>query len=389
MSGRLSFGRTLEEGSDMREQRDHPAQRFYRDPARSWTLPAPFYFEPDIYRQELDGIFYRSWNFVCHEALVREPGAYATTRIGDQSILVIRGKDRGLRAFYNVCQHRGHELLKGRGDGVKAVVCPYHAWSYRLDGSLRTARGAEALPDFNPDDFALKPVRLETLFSCVFVNLDPDAPTLRSQAGDLEAEILSETPNLGDLTFARRLTWDVKANWKNTVDNFLECYHCAPAHPAFTQLVDMSTYRSVCHGLWSSHKGRMGRGADAVYEVGPDASNQTFAAWWLWPNATFVLLPGSDGLMTFHMAPTGPETTFECADFYFRQAEPSRGEEEAIAYMDKVLNPEDIAIVESVQRGLHSRGYRQGRYMVDEDRTALSEHTVHHFHGLVLDALQR
>lgn len=372
----------------MREQADHPAQRFYRDPARSWTLPAHYYFEPGIYRQELDRIFCRSWNFVCHEGRVREPGAYMTTRIGDQSVLVIRGKDGILRAFYNVCQHRGHELLEGFGTGAKVIVCPYHAWSYRSDGSLRTARGTEELPDFDPKDFALKPVRVETRFACVFVNLDSDAPDLESQAGELEAEILSAMPSLGDLTFSRRLTWTVKANWKNTIDNFLECYHCAPAHRAFTELVDMPTYRSVCHALWSSHKGRMGRGPNAAYSVDPGTNNPAFAAWWLWPNTTFVVMPGSDNFMTFHMAPTGPETTFECADFYFRAAKPSRGEEESVAYMDKVLNPEDIAIVESVQRGLHSRGYGQGRYVVNGGRTQLSEHALHHFHGLILDALQ-
>ncbi|MFQ5939130.1 MAG: SRPBCC family protein, partial [Alphaproteobacteria bacterium] len=113
-----------------------------------------------------------------------------------------------------------------------------------------------------------------------------------------------------------------------------------------------------------------------------------FGAWWLWPNVNFVVNPGESNVVVMHMMPSGPETTIEHLDFYFLTEKPSEQQRAVIEYFGKVLNPEDVNLVESVQRGLHSRGYHQSRYIVDRDRTELSEHAVHHFHSLVLDALK-
>src|SRR5262245_47516101 len=134
--------------------------KFTLDPEHSYTLPAAYYTDPGVFEREKECIFFRSWNFACHQSQVREPGRYVACAIADQNIAVLRGHDGQLRAFYNVCSHRAHELLTGCGK-AKLITCPYHAWTYQLDGRLRTAAGQKKVDDFEAQDFALKPVRVE------------------------------------------------------------------------------------------------------------------------------------------------------------------------------------------------------------------------------------
>src|SRR5215468_3345635 len=175
-----------------------PGNRFHPNPERSYTLPASYYFDPAIYAREREAIFYRSWSFVGHIAQLREAGNYITCRIGDQGVLVMRGKDSVLRAFYNVCSHRAHELLAGSGT-AKVITCPYHAWSYHSDGRLRTARGSEKMAGFDAGEFCLKPVQVEELCGFVFVNLDPQAAPLKQQSGAFESEMRRYCPEIDRL----------------------------------------------------------------------------------------------------------------------------------------------------------------------------------------------
>ena len=180
----------------------------------------------------------------------------------------------------------------------------------------------------------------------------------------------------------------MNANWKSVVDNFLECYHCPVAHPAFVGLVDMDTYAIVNHGIYSTHHAVAGTKENKAYDVsGADVT--VHAVWWLWPNTCFLRYPGSGNMMTMRMVPMGAEETRWIIDFHFLDRTPDAAQRAAIEYVDDVLTPEDIGIVESVQRGPRSRGYNQGRFMVDEARSGASEHGVHHFHSMVLDALAR
>ena len=361
--------------------------KFHPDPERSYTMPARYYISPEIYEQEKEAIFYRSWNFAGHAGQLPDVGSYFESRVHDQNVFVIRGKDHKLRAFYNVCSHRAHELVKGSGR-TKVVTCPYHAWSYHIDGRLRTAGGSDKFAGFDKAEFCLKPVQVEELGGFLFINLDPDAPALARQAPGLADEMRGHEPDLDRLAFAHRLTYEVEANWKNVVDNYLECYHCTFAHPLFADLVDIKRYRSITYDVHSSHIGPQGgRESKAyIYEPGTDEQNH-FAGWWIWPNFTFNTFPGAGNMATFHIIPTGPETTRQEFYFYFLDSTPSAQEMEAIEYTDKVLAREDIGLVESVQRGLRSRGYDQGRFIVNQARNEMSEHAVHHFHSLVLSAL--
>lgn len=366
-------------------QQPNAAGRFSRDPERSFTLPSQYYIDPAIFEREKRDIFYKSWNFACHVGQVEEPGSFVTVRVADQNIAVLRGQDGTLRAFHNVCSHRAHELLQGCGK-TKLITCPYHAWTYHTDGRLRSAVGQKNVAGFEATEFALKPVQVEAYAGFIFVNLDPGATSLASQAGDLQTEVLKFCPDVNKLKFSHRLTYELKANWKNVVDNFLECYHCSVAHPAFVDLVDIQNYRTKTHGIYSSHISPPGRCDNTAYQI-PEGDDRDFSAWWLWPNVTFNVFPGPANITALHIMPTGPETTLEHFDFFTLSEELSEAEQAAKSYIDEVLQPEDISLVESVQRGLHSLGYSQGRFIVDKDRTFVSEHGLHHFHSQVLDAL--
>ncbi|WP_373504342.1 aromatic ring-hydroxylating dioxygenase subunit alpha [Aestuariivirga sp.] len=357
------------------------------NPSESFTLPARFYTDPAIYEAEKTAIFYKSWWCAGHKSQLPKPGSYITTEIHEQGVVVTRDQDGKLRAFYNVCQHRGHELVKGAGE-ARIFTCPYHAWTYNLDGTLRTARLTKALPDFKACDFALKPVRVEEFCGFVFVNLDQDAISLKEQSGALEEEIRKYVPRIDDMVFAHRDDYVIKANWKVVVDNFLECYHCHPAHRDFVDLVDMDSYRNIINGLYVSQISDAPRTTTAkAYSFEKGDVDFGYAGWYLWPNLTLWVYPGEPNISALIMIPDGTDRTIEHLDWFLPTTEVSDQVRQAMAYMDKTLQPEDIALCESVQRGLKSRGYNQGRFVIDPGHPELSEHGVHHFQRMVARAL--
>jgi choline monooxygenase len=169
------------------------------------------------------------------------------------------------------------------------------------------------------------------------------------------------------------------------IDNFLECYHCHIAHPEFVDLVDMNTYEVKTYGIWSSHFAEAGKHENAAYDFSA-ASVTEHAVWWLWPNTCLLRYPGRGNFMVFQVLPAGPDRTLETWDFYLETTEPNEAELESIRYIDDVLQQQDISLVESVQRGMKTPAFDQGRIVYDPAGAGLSEHGVHHFHGLVLEA---
>lgn len=360
---------------------------FCSDPSESYTLPARFYIDPNIHELEQEAIFYKNWWYTGHTSQVAKSGDFMTTHIGNQSVFVVRDNNGHLNAYYNVCQHRGHELVAGTGNNA-VIVCPYHAWSYDLDGSLRGARNTNNVPGFNKCEFSLKPVRVETFCGLVFINLDLDAVPLAEQANELEKEIRDYCPTVDELAFAQRDTYAVQCNWKVMVDNFLECYHCHPAHKDFVDLVDMKSYRSVANGIYSSHISNATKSTDnAAFKFEKGDVDFGYAGWYLWPNVTLWAYPGEPNLSVLQMLPDGAGRTIEYQDWFVPGGNCSKQLKDAMDYQKDVLQPEDIGLCESVQRGLNSRGYNQGRFVVDTERTELSEHAVHHFQEMVATAL--
>ena len=355
--------------------------------ARSLSLRSEAYTEQPWYGVDQRDIIAKSWQWVCHVEKLRAPGAYVTAVIAGQPIVVVRDREGHLRAFYNVCKHRAHELLSGEGNTTR-IMCPYHAWVYKLDGQLVRAPETEHLEDFRPSDICLTQIQVEEFAGFIYVNLDPGADSLPVQSGDLETEIRHWAPDIDKLTFGRRLSYDLRANWKNVVDNFLECYHCPTAHKDFCDLVDMDTYKVTTYGIYSSHMANAGQGTNSAYDVS-NATIRTHAVWWLWPTTCLMRYPGRSSMIVLNIIPVGPDRTLETYDFFLETPEPDAMELDAMRYLDEVLQVEDIGLVESVQRGMSTPAFQQGRIVNDPDGSGKSEHAVHHFHGLVLDAYAR
>ncbi len=360
---------------------------FDADPARSLSLRKEAYVDPAWYAADIDGIIAKSWQWVCHVEKLRESGSYLAVDIAGQPIVAVRDREGVLRAFYNVCKHRAHKLVEGEGRGTR-LMCPYHAWVYDLTGQLKRAPETENLKDFDIGEICLDAIQIEEFCGFIYVNLDAKAAPLREQSGDLEVEIKHWAPDIDKLTFAHRLTYDIRSNWKNIVDNFLECYHCPTAHKDFCSLVDMDTYKVTTHGIYSSHMADAGKGANSAYDVS-NADVRTHAVWWLWPTTCLMRYPGRSSMIVLNVIPMGPDRTLETYDFYLETPEPNEAEVEAIRYLDEVLQVEDIGLVESVQKGMETRAFQQGRIVHDPQGSGKSEHAVHHFHGLVLDAYER
>ncbi|MDX3662188.1 ring-hydroxylating oxygenase subunit alpha [Streptomyces sp. ID05-26A] len=360
------------------------ATGYHPDPARSMSLRAEAYVEPRWAAFEDRAVFSRTWQWLCHVEQLAAPGSYLASTVAGMPIAVVRERTGVLRAFYNVCKHRAHELLSGSGT-TRNIVCPYHAWTYDLNGSLKAARRADRMETFDKSTVCLDQVRVEEFGGFVYVNLDPTAEKLATQAPDLAAEIDLWAPDVASLTHARRLSYTIDSNWKNVVDNFLECYHCHIAHPEFVDLVDMGTYDVKTHGIWSSHFAEAGKQANSAYDVSGATVNQ-HAVWWLWPNTCLLRYPGRANFMVLQILPDGPERTRETWDFYFETTSLTEAELDGVRYIDEVLQQQDIGIVESVQRGMRTPAFDQGRIVYDPAGTGLSEHGVHHFHGLLLEA---
>ncbi|MDG1211715.1 MAG: ring-hydroxylating oxygenase subunit alpha [Paracoccaceae bacterium] len=357
------------------------------NPARSLSLRAEAYTDPKWFAYEQSAIFAKHWIWVCHVEKVRANGAYTTAMVAGRPVAIVRDQAGQLRAFYNVCKHRAHELLQGDGETTR-IMCPYHAWVYDLTGQLRRAPETENLENFETNDICLDTVQVEEFCGFIYVNLDPDASSLATQSGDLGTEITHWAPDISDLTFGHRLTYDIKSNWKNVVDNFLECYHCPTAHKDFCTLVDMDTYKVTTHGIYSSHMADAGTSENAAYDVS-NATVRTHAVWWLWPTTCLMRYPGRSSMIVLNIIPISENRTLETYDFFLETPEPDEGEVEAIRYLDEVLQVEDIGLVESVQRGMKTPAFQQGRIVHDPEGSGKSEHAVHHFHSLVLDAYEK
>ncbi len=360
----------------------------HEQPQHSYTIPSSLYLDEKIYEQEKQNIFYCNWHYAGHASQLSKTGDYLTASVADESVFIVRCQDETLRGFYNVCRHRAHQLLEGSGN-THNIVCPYHAWSYALTGELRHARNSEKVPGFDKSEFCLQPVQVDTLCDFVFFNLDLEADSLNNQAPGLEQDLQERLPNLDQMKPLDTFTYGpaaMAANWKVVVDNFLECYHCAPAHPDFATLFDMSSYQMETFSNWSRQLGPDTRAKNTAYALAPDSPNRSGAFWYLWPTTTINLLPGEPYLLVLSFLPLDHERT---SFFGHRYGLSDNSQVDAQDhYMNTVLGPEDAALCESVQKGLKSQSYDQGRFIVDPDLSGIAEHAVHQFHRLVLAALE-
>jgi choline monooxygenase len=295
---------------------------------------------------------------------VAEPGEYAACAAGDVPIVVVRERNGDLGALVNVCRHRGSQVASGRGRR-ETLQCPYHAWTYALDGTLRAAPRSERESAFDPREVSLRPAGVDTWGPFVFVNADAEARPL--------ADVLGGLPDLlrtDDLVFRERVEVGVEANWKISIENYLECYHCPVAHPGFSKLVDTDpdVYALEEHdGVWS----QLGRSKD-------DGGSCQFHL--VWPALKINVYPGLANLSIGPVWPVGPERTAGFLDYFFGSDVSGDEARELIAF-DEQVGREDAALVESVQRGVRSGMIEHGRLLLD------SERLVHGFQKRVFAAI--
>jgi phenylpropionate dioxygenase-like ring-hydroxylating dioxygenase large terminal subunit len=329
------------------------------------TNPWSWYSDRDVWALEQDRIFARSWQYVGHAGMVDRPGDFFTARAGRIPVVVARAEEGETRAFVNVCRHRGSTVAEGAGNR-KTLQCPYHAWTYGLDGRLRAAPRA----DFDVGEVSLVQVRLERWGPFLFVNADDDAVPLEETLAEVPAQVAELGLDVEALGFHHRSEWTVAANWKVVAENFLECYHCAVAHPTFTERVDVSPdgYRLEVGRLHST-------------QIGPARDGGMRSQFhFVWPNTGINIFPGEPNLSIGPIVPASPDRTDRFLDYFFGAAVNDSWIAELLELDDQV-GREDTALVERVQTGVASGALANGRLLDD------AEKLVAHFQGLVRETL--
>lgn len=350
----------------------------------STMLPADAYTSADVLAWEQRHFFAGTWTCIGREQDLREGAVRQRALVvGDVPVLLIWTDEGAPSAFANTCRHRGHELLAaGESSPNRSVVCPYHAWSYALDGSLRAAPGFRESATFEPDEHSLVELPLETWHGWVFVHaLRPSdegpAVPFAEHIGDLESVIGPYAPEL--LHLGARHTYTVAANWKVVAENYHECYHCPLIHPELCQ-VSPPTSGDNYHlaGAWAGGSMELRDGAETMSLsgqsggrsiAGVDPGRVEYVG--LLPNLLVSAHP--DYVMTHRLLPQAPDRTWIECSWYF--VDPATDPTYAVEFWD-ITNRQDWAACESVQRGLASPHFRPGPLAPNED-------AVHQFVSMV------
>jgi len=349
------------------------------DIARAWTLPALLYTDAGVLAAEKEKIFSRTWQVVGHTDKVVNPGDYFTTELIGEPLLLVRGVDRKLRGFYNVCRHRAGPPATGVGS-CKLFRCGYHGWTYGLDGSLIHATEIEGVEGFRPEDFALAPVRTEEWFNLVFVNLDPDAPPLRESLDQLPQQA-GKFPFESMKLFERR-TYDMKCNWKTYVDNYLEGYHLPSVHPALNRELDFNAYtvEPYARHVRQFSPIRGAQPGDTTSRRYPEAREDlTTDYFWIFPNWMLNCYP--DNVSVNIVLPLEPERSLAIFEWYLQEKDHSAPAAKASVEFSDQIQLEDVSICEAVQKNLRSRSYARGRFSVTQEKG------VHAFHRMYSEAM--
>ena len=343
---------------------------------RAYTIPSTWYTHPGFLQLEKEAVFSQTWQYVGHAAQVQAPGDYAIAAIADNPIIVVRGKENALRAFYNVCRHRGGPLATCSGHTPHVLQCHYHGWTYLLDGSLRGVTDFDRVELFDKKDYGLVPVNVCHWQGMIFVNLADSPGPLQDFVAGIPERI--SPMKLDAKKFHRRVSYTVRCNWKVYVDNYLEGYHLPIVHPGLTKMLDYQKYTTETFRHYSLQHSPFS-GEENVYTAGD--GNAFY--YYVFPNFTMNILPGR--LQTNLIVPLTHDLTTVHFDYYYDDiASPSAQKmiESDIAGAD-AIQQEDIEICELVQKGLMSKAYRQGRFSVKR------EEGVYHFQNLLKEAFHK
>lgn len=343
------------------------------------TLPWSWYTDPAVLHLEHERVFRRSWQYVGHASEVSEPGSFAATRVGDVPVVLVRDEEGAIRAFLNVCRHRGAVVCDGSGRRA-TLQCPYHAWTYALDGRLLAAPRLEREGRDDREKLGLLPLRLETWGPFLFVNPDPDAVPLSEVLEDVPERIAGAGIDVTSLRFVQRAESELDANWKIVSENFLECYHCPTAHPGFAAVMDVSpeSYLLETHAWRMTQHGPPRAEPRGSYDPSGEVERGQFHLFF--PGTVVNVMPGRPNLSIGPILPLGPERTYRFLDYFVAPDADEAWIREMLEF-DSQVGVEDRALVERVQAGIRSGLLDGGRLMPE------SERLVAHFQALVADAL--
>jgi choline monooxygenase len=360
------------------------------------TLPREAYITQEWYDRELDQVFGKTWIWVGSEASVKNVGDFFTTKIGNDPIAVVRANDGALHGMINVCRHRGARVVNGEGN-MKSFVCPYHNWTYGLDGGLRGTPGLDwadmqGIEGFDSRKFGLHPVQVASWKGMVFVNFEMEAEPLEAFLGEFGSVL--DRFDLENLSLAKSQQFDLKVNWKIFGDNMCEEYHIPYLHRD-------TLYKGVEERVVKPHGNSVGfyDKLEAPKEESAVASSQAPLVggmteadrrhlwfFYLFPGSLLFLTPYM--LVVFNLIPTGLTSCSILLDYFF--PDPAKISEEFknknYGLVEKILFAEDIPVQETVQAGLLSkRGFRLG----DGRFSPRFEAGLHHFHNWILDRLTK
>ncbi|HEY2909073.1 MAG TPA: SRPBCC family protein [Gemmataceae bacterium] len=346
---------------------------------RARTIPSIWYTSTDVYARERECVFAGSWQVVGRTEQVQQPGSYLTANISGEPILVVRGGDGVLRAFFNVCRHRAAPIVNDECGTATKLRCRYHGWTYDLAGNLRGTPEFEGVQDFRKEEMGLPPVAVAEWGPFVFVNLgstgQETCATLPNYLKPL-ADWVESRDAFAKLKWHARKSYDLSCNWKVYVDNYLDGgYHVNTVHPGLAGVLDYREYRTICDGNTVLQSSPM-KAADGA--AGRTRTGDLAAYWWLWPN--FMLNFYSGVMDTNLVLPLGVDRCRVVFDFYFAEGTDARFVADSVAVADQV-QAEDMGICEDVQRGLNSRSYTTGRFSVKR------ENGGYHFHQMLGRAL--
>jgi carnitine monooxygenase subunit len=342
------------------------------------TLPWSWYTDPAVLELERERIFRGSWQYVGRTDEVAEPDSYATTRAGQVPVVLVRDEEGTLRAFLNVCRHRGSLVCEGSGKRA-TLQCPYHAWTYGLDGRLLVAPRGDR-EGLVTDDISLVPLELGTWGPFVFVNPDPEADPLADFLEDVPERVAAAGIDVNDLRFLRRSESELAANWKLCAENFLECYHCAVAHPGFSAVVDVSpaSYLLETGRTRMSQFGAPRPDPRGSYDPADEVERGQFHL--LFPNTVLNVMPGRPNLSIGPIVPIASDRTSRFLDYLVAPDADDAWIEEMLAF-DAQVGDEDTRLVERVQQGVATGLIDEGVLLPE------SERHVAHFQALVVGAL--
>ena len=334
------------------------------------TIPAPWYVDPRVYALERRSVF-GGWQMVGRLDQVAEPGQYFTAEVAGEPLVVVRGRDAILRAFFNVCRHHAALVMTEPQGRASVLRCPYHGWTYSLEGELKGTPDFDGVCNFERSRNGLVPVRLEVWEQFLFVHLNDGGGSLAEFLGDLAGRV--QPLAIGRMRFVERRTYAFDSNWKVFVDNYLDGgYHIPFLHKGLHSVLELADYRienGAHYCLQSSPVRDSGRDEQtAAVRKGKQAYY-----YWLYPNFMFNWYEGV--LDTNLVLPLGVDRTLVVFDFYFDEVEGDAAERNrASIQIGERIQDEDTGICASVQKGLGSRAYKAGRLSV---RREAGEHLFH------------